>query len=153
MNRIKILFFISFFLFASCSSEQEPASSIKENKEQSSTPSSEIKTANKTQQNISEKEKTPDIMTPLAGTDPCFEYVELIRDPNDLETYRTFGDSILLKDDEPARDDHRTYIGIIGAMLKKNKNIAEIRQSVLDACRELKNQNQLRKKVKEAPNN
>ena len=107
MNRIKILFFISFFLFTSCSTE---------------------------------KEKTSDIMTPLVGTDPCFGYVELIREPSDIETYRNLGDSILLKDSEPARDEYRTYIGIIAAMIKKNDTIPDIRQAVLTACRTLKSE-------------
>ncbi len=138
MNKIKILFFISFFLLASCSTEKEPASSIKESKEQSPMPSTESKIANETKQKTSEKEKIPAIMIPLAGADPCFEYVELIRAPNDVETYRSFGDSILLKDSEPARDDYRTYIGIIGAMIKKNGTIADIRQAVLTTCRTLK---------------
>ena len=49
------------------------------------------------------------------------------------------GDSILLKDEEPARDEYRTYIGIIGSMLKKDRSIAEVRQAALDACRLLQN--------------
>jgi hypothetical protein len=143
MNKIKILFFIGFFLLTACSTEKDQPSNLKESNKQSSISPAEIKTA-KIEQNSAKK--IPDIMKPLAGTDPCFEYVELVRDSNDLETYRSFGDSILLKDDEPTRDEQRTYIGIIAAMLKKNSSVAEIRQAVLDACQELKNQDQLRKK-------
>jgi hypothetical protein len=134
---MKILFFISFFLLTACSAEKEEALSAKTNI---------TNVANQTEQSSPVQEKTLDIMKPLAGTDPCFEYVELVRDSNDVETYRSFGDSILLKEDEPARDEQRTYIGIIAAMLKKNSSVAEIRQAVLDSCQELKNQNQLRKK-------
>lgn len=134
MNRIKILFIITFLSLTSCSTEKDQVANPKESKEQSAAPSE----PSKTKQVITEKSKIPDIMMPLDGADPCFEAVELIREPNDVNTYRDLGDSILLADDEPARDDHRTYIGIIGAMLKKDRTIAEIRQAILDTCRTLK---------------
>lgn len=136
MNRINILFIILFLSLAACSTEKEQPPPLKENSEQSLTPSSEA--TSEIKKNIPKKSKIPDIMTPLVGTDPCFEAVELIREPNDVKMYRDLGDSILLTDDEPARDDHRTYMGIIGAMLKKDRNVADIRQAILDTCRMLK---------------
>lgn len=130
MHRIN-LFIIYLLFLTACSTEKEPNTT--ENNVALST-----ETADKIQQSSSKNSKAPNIMTPLAGTHPCYEYVELIREPNDVETYRSLGDSILLKENEPAKDDHRTYIGIIGAMLKKDKSIAEIRQAILTTCQTLK---------------
>ena len=80
-------------------------------------------------------EVSADIMTPLAGTDPCFEAVELVRDDQDLSTYRDFGDKILLDKDYVERHGHKTYIGTIGKLLKEDRSIAEIRQVLLNKCR------------------
>jgi len=76
-----------------------------------------------------------DIMRMMNGTDPCFVPVELVRDEGDLATYRAQGDKIILKKKEVETHTHRTYMDIIGRMIKEKKSIPEIRQAVLNTCR------------------
>jgi len=76
-----------------------------------------------------------DIMKPLYSNDPCFIAVELIRDQGDVATYSDLGDAIIIKGNEVPTDSHRTYMSIIGKMLKEKKEIREIRQTLLDTCR------------------
>lgn len=78
-----------------------------------------------------------DIMRPLNVTDTCFMAVELIRDQGDVAMFKELGDQILIKDDAATGDNNKTYFGIIGKMLKENKSIREIRQTLLDTCRKL----------------
>jgi hypothetical protein len=133
MLKINKLFLItSFFLLFSCSSDEKQVINTEKKIEQPARSNIKSKATK-----VTDKPNTLDIMSPLSGTDSCFQYVELVRDSGDVDTYRSMGDSILLKKDDPARDEYKTYISIIGDMIKKDSSIAEIRQKVLDVCREL----------------
>lgn len=129
------LFFIGVFL-SSCSKKEEQ---LDVEKKEKNVVIEEKAIENKTKQkNSLAASPSPDIMKPLAGTDPCFEAVELIRDEGDAKLYRGLGKTILLDDKDIVKDDHRTYIGIIGGMLRDKKSFPEIRQRLLDVCRSFK---------------
>lgn len=144
---VKSFVLISVVVFTTTSCLKQEESKVDSEKKENAAVVIEEQTQEKVEPEKTNESATlpsPNIMNPLPGTDPCFEAVELLRDEGDAQMYRNLGQSILLDDNEVAKDSHRTYMGIIGGMLRDKKRIPEIRQKVLDTCRFLKKERKVK---------
>jgi len=115
-----------------------PQPHIKASKQEDKTQIKNVTEYKKPAESFPELAKDFNIMKMMPPLDPCFEAVEFVRDQGDLSTFKALGDKIMLDGAAKLDHSHKTYFGIIGLLIRDDKNtISDIRKKLLTTCRQL----------------